>query len=160
MIGYFGPIHFESSTKKVKTFKDLSRKNATRWGEHSSLQRKPVMEFVGKGIDEISFTLFWRIEDNVYPEKEIKPLKDAMQEGKVLAFFLGSRPVGSGKYVVTQIDDSAKRIDNKGNLLAVEYQVTAKEYVTNKAKVKEKKKDKIDKKMVAKKKVTKEVNKK
>lgn len=153
MIGYLGEVVFVSSAHQVKTFKDLSTKEDPRVSFHETLGRKPVAEFVGQGGKEVSLSLLWRVEDQVNPDEAMAPLRKARDEGEVLSFFLGNRPVGGGRFLITGLSEQFLRLDNKGRPFAIHASVTLKEYVTNKATVKEKK-ETVKKKEVTKKNVT------
>ncbi len=153
MIGYLGEVVFVSSSRQVKTLKTLSTKEDPRVSFHETLGRKPVAEFVGQGTKDVNLTLSWRVEDGVNPEEAMAPLRKARDEGEVLSFFLGNRPVGSGRFLITGLSESLLRIDNQGRPFAIHAEVALKEYVTNKATVKEKK-DTVKKREVTKKNVT------
>lgn len=134
MIGTLGSLTFVASSEKIKTFQSLSMKTGVRYGQHDTLLNKPTLEFLGEDLDTVTIKLLWRIEDSINPEEEMKGLEKAMKEGEVLLFFLGDKKVGSGKYVIKSISKDPHRVDNKGNLLCVEYDVELCEYFEAKKK--------------------------
>lgn len=132
MIGTLGDLKFVTSSNQMKTFKDLSVSQSVRYGEHETLQGKPKLEYTGQVLDSLKFQLYWRVEDRVNPEREIDYLYKKMAEGEVLSFILGGVKVGSGRYVITNIERSFVRFDNRGKALAVKYDISLKEYIEEK----------------------------
>lgn len=130
MIGSLGDFIFTASSEQVKTFKDLTTDKGVRYGSHSTIDGKPRLEFTGPELDSISLKLFWRVEDKVNPVKEIEYLEKALNKGEILTFLIGGKRVGdTGRYIIKSIKNSHTRIDNKGNFLAVEYDLSLEEYV-------------------------------
>lgn len=138
MIGILGDLEFVASSNKIHTFQEMSTTQSVRYAEHASLQRKPVLEYIGPNLDEVSLKIQWRIEDKVNPLAEIDKLKKKMDDGEFLPFFLGSRKVGTGKFVITDIPQTYNRVDNHGNVLSVSAEVKLKEVVEKKANVERK----------------------
>ena len=54
-IGTFGPLTFETSEKKVRTFDAFKRKTGAKFEEHTIIGLKPKLEFTAPGLDDISF---------------------------------------------------------------------------------------------------------
>lgn len=129
MIGSLGDFIFVASADQFKTFKNLNLDRSTRYGKHDVVDGKPRLEFTQEDTDSVGFDLFWRIEDNVNPHAEIGYLQNARIEGEILMFIVGGKKVGSGRYIIKSIKEKAKRIDNRGNMLAIEYSVQLEEYV-------------------------------
>lgn len=149
MIGTLGEVSFNCSSEQFKTFKDLSISNSARVGQHDNLQGKPRLEFIAPGLDKVTLKLSWGIEGRVNSLEAIKPLEKARDEGEILLFMLGSKLVGSGRYMVTDISKSKQRIDNRGNVLSADFSITLQEYVVKVDETEEEKKsDSIPKKNV------------
>ena len=129
MIGILGDLEFVASANKIHTFQEMSITQNVRYAEHASLQRKPVLEYIGPNLDEVSLKIQWRIEDRVNPLAEIDKLKKKMDDGEVLPFFLGSRKIGTGKFVIMDIPQTYNRVDNHGNVLSVTAEIKLKEII-------------------------------
>lgn len=134
-IGVLGPIIFNASTDKVQTFEEYNLEKSSRIAIHENLQNKPIVEFIGPGLDKITLKITWSIEGKINPSTEISKLEEKQEKGEVIIFFLGGKPVGKGKYLIENISKSSKRIDNKGNLLSISFNVNLIEYTENAAKV-------------------------
>lgn len=135
-IGTLGPITFNSSSDKIQTFEEYNLDKSSRIAIHENLQNKPIVEFIGPGLDKIALKLTWSIEGKINPLVEISKLEEKQEKGEVIIFFLGGKPVGNGKYLIDNISRAHKRIDNKGNLLSISFNVSLIEYTDNAAKVK------------------------
>lgn len=130
-IGTLGPITFNSSTDKVQTFEEYNLDKTSRIAIHDNLQGKPIVEFIGPGLDKITLKLTWTIEGKINPVVEISKLEKKQEKGEVVIFFLGGKPVGKGKYLIEDISRSHKRIDSKGNLLSISINISLIEYAEN-----------------------------
>lgn len=135
MIGSLGPIIFTVSSNKKQTFEGLNRENSNRIATHENLNNKPILEFIGPGLDIVTLNLTWSIEHNLNPDVELQKLRDIRDKGEVIPFILGNKPYGSGKYILKSIGEEQKRIDNKGNILSITFSLTLEEYIENIVKV-------------------------
>lgn len=139
-IGSYGDVVFEVSTKKTKTFKDFERSGSARWNDHEIIGKKPKSEFAGPGLEEINFTILFKVELGVNPLKEIEKLRMMKDTGKVASFIIGGKPISQNYWSIQQTSESYKVVDNKGNILAAEVSVDLKEYYVKPQKAKRKKK--------------------
>lgn len=126
MIGIFGSVVFETSSEKVRTFSDFKRSGEAEYGEHSRIGRKGILEFLGPGLDQITFSMLFTVSLGVNPREEIDKLRDLLNGGETETLILGGKPLGD--FVVTSLSETWKRMDNAGRLLAAETSVTLKEY--------------------------------
>lgn len=135
MIGSLGPIIFNASSTRKQTFEGLNRENSNRIATHENLNNKPILEFIGPGLDKVTLNLTWSIEHNLNPDVELQKLRDIRDKGEVVSFILGNKPYGSGKYLLENIGEEQKRIDNKGNIFSITFSLTLNEYIENVEKV-------------------------
>ncbi|PID19378.1 MULTISPECIES: phage tail protein [unclassified Sporosarcina] len=136
IIGSFGEVIFEVSPKKLLSFHDMERSNKSRWSEHEIHGKKPKLEFEGAGLSDVSYRVLLRAENGVNPIKEIEKLNKMNDSGKAAHFILGSKPISRYKFIITEITEAMKNIDQSGNLLSAEVTVKLKEYVEDKVEVK------------------------
>lgn len=129
MIGAFGPVVFTVSEKQVKTFDALSRTESGRWTKHDVFLKKPVSEFLGPDLSQLSFTMHFNAMHGVNPRKETDTLIRMAREGQVHAFLLGGRRFGLSKFALKSVKVDFKHVDNRGNVIVAEASVTLEEYV-------------------------------
>lgn len=131
-LGALGDVVFISSFKipiKVRTFRDFQRDSNARWGTNEIHLQKPRSQYLGPGLDTISFTMSFDVKLGMNPRKEMERLLDYQREGKVLTLQIGGKPLGQGKWKIMNLTQSWESIDREGNLLKSDLSVTLEEYV-------------------------------
>ena len=56
-VGIFGKLPFLCSSAVTFTFKDLSVSRSVRWATHEVIGKKPLLEYIGPGLTEVSFNI-------------------------------------------------------------------------------------------------------
>lgn len=131
-LGALGDIVFISSFKtprKVRTFNDFKRDSAARWGNNDIHLKKPRSQFLGPGLDTITFTMSFDVNLGMNPRVEMEKLLKYETEGKVLPLQIGGKGLGKGKWKILSLGQAWERIDRDGNLLKASLSVTLEEYV-------------------------------
>ncbi len=128
-LGAFGDIAFETSAERVRTWQQMSRKGAARFAEHAVAKGKPLLEFLGPSLEELTMVIRFDIQLGVEPEIELAALRDIRDAGKERVLVIGG--VVIGKFVLEEIGEEHKRHSGSGRLLLAEVNIKLKEYVTN-----------------------------
>lgn len=128
-IGSYGDIVFEVSKKKTQTFNEFEREGSTRWNDHEIINLKPISEFNGPNLDEISITITLKAELGINPVKQIEKLRAMKDKGKAAPFIIGGKTISKNNWVIDRMTESHKVIDNKGNTLTAEVTLSLREYV-------------------------------
>ncbi|WP_310830377.1 phage tail protein [Paenibacillus pedocola] len=128
-IGAFGPVIFKVSEDKVLTFQDLTRSSAGRWAQHDILGKKPKKEWLGPGVDSVSFTMRFVSSLELNPRTELDRLTELERAGKALPLVIGNKGLGTGLWVITSLSQAWEQIDNKGYVYAATVDITLEEYV-------------------------------
>ncbi len=131
MIGSFGDVQFTVSMAQVRTFKNYKRSGGARWDEHDLINRKPLGEFKGAGLEELTFAIQLHSSLGVVPEDELDTLRRMRDSGKSYVFVLGESPIGDNNWVITNISETSDFINHLGQLQAVTAELTLKEYVVS-----------------------------
>ena len=129
MIGSFGEIIFEASYNKTKTFDEFNRTSADRWATHDIIGLKPKSEFLGPGLDKITFTMLFDVSLGVNPRTEMDKLLVMSRLGKIETLIVGGKPLGSYKWKILGLGQNWNIVDNHGNLIKGAINVTLEEYV-------------------------------
>ena len=87
-----------------------------------------MLEFTGKDVESMSFSMLFTIFLGVNPIKEIAKLLQAMRRGEVHRLVIGPKAYGTSKWVITKVSSSLDKYDSKGNLLSSKVSVTMKSY--------------------------------
>ena len=94
----------------------------------SDLIKADLLEYMGPGIESISFSMVLSVFLGVNPLKEIKKLREMVRKGYAERLVIGGKVYGSYKWVMQKGTVDFQRFDNKGNLWAAKISVTLKEY--------------------------------
>lgn len=128
-IGSLGSIVFSVGPDAIRTFNDFTRSSAGRWANHEVLGKKPLSQFIGPGLDTVSFTVRLDVRYGINPRKELDALVELERAGKAMPLIIGGKGVGVNKFKITSLEQTWTDIDNKGNLLRADITVNLEEYV-------------------------------
>ena len=128
LIGSWGDFTFEVSRGSVKTFTGLKWDSSVKYATHDRHLKEPLLEFTGKDVESMSFSMLFTIFLGVNPIKEVANLLQAMRRGEVHRLVIGPKAYGTSKWVITKVSSSLDKYDNKGNLLSSKVSVTMKSY--------------------------------
>ena len=131
-IGTFGPLTFETSEKRIRTFDAFKRKTQSKWEDHNIIGLKAKTEFIAPGLDEISFQVVFSAYLGISPVKEIDSLREIDQKGEYHPLIIGGKTLG--KFVITSVAEAWNRVDNQGNLLTAAVDLNLKEYIESSSK--------------------------
>lgn len=129
MIGTLGNAVFQASADKVYTFFGLGRSSNARYEEHAVIAQKPVLELIGPGLEQISFSMRFDVALGINPIEEINRLREARDTGAVLPLTIGGNFLGD--WVIEGISEDWRNIDSQGKLLVAIVQVSIKENQLN-----------------------------
>ncbi len=122
VIGVFGDIPFVCSQSLVLTFRDLSRKNSTKWARHEVLGRKPVLEWIGENADEVSFRIRFDQSLNAPPLAGLTALKALMETHEPQILIIGGEYLG--KFVIESVDEERRYHSGAGICIVAEADIT------------------------------------
>ncbi|MEA5034038.1 phage tail protein [Cloacibacillus evryensis] len=113
----------------VRTFSELQQKNSARYAEHEVIGKKPLLEFLGPGLEEISFKLQLMSSLGVKPDEEVKVLQEMRDAGEVGQLIFGEIKIG--KFVIVDLSQQEGPRDRHGAPTWIEVELTIKEYVSH-----------------------------
>ena len=129
-IGNLGKlITFEVSSKRVRTFQNMSQTVKGRWATHEVIGGKPVSEFLGPGLRAMTLTIHLSSSLGVKPRTIIENIEKAVEKGTPFPFVLGGKKVGSYKWVITDMSETWDVIIKDGWLVSAKLNLTIAEYV-------------------------------
>ena len=131
-IGTFGPLTFETSEKRIRTFDAFKRKTGAKFEEHAIIGLKPKLEFTAPGLDDITFQVVFSAYLGLNPAKEIDSLREIVQKGEYHPLIIGGKTLG--KFVIESVSEAWNHVDNKGNLLDAAVDISLKEYIESASK--------------------------
>ncbi|UTH76089.1 phage tail protein [Chromobacterium sp. IIBBL 290-4] len=122
MYAVLGDIEFDL----ISYFDGLEQRGGSDYAEHGRIGGKPVLQFVGDRLDEIRIDL---VLHAAYcdPDGELQRLHAARQQHQALALVLGNGD-HKGHFVITELTSTGRQTDRSGNLIAVEAQLSLREF--------------------------------
>lgn len=103
-----------------------SERSTADFAEHARLQGKPLLQWVGEGLDELTLEVALHAA-LVEPEAHIRKLKKAKAAHQPLPYVLGSGDY-RGIYVLTSVDVTTRKTDGSGRLIAAAVNLGLREY--------------------------------
>lgn len=128
MIGYFGDIVFETSDKRILTFSGFQRNISSRWADHETIGKKPTSEFLGPGLDTISFVVTLNGSFGVKPKQEMDKWLIYARNGNAETLVVGNGALGVDKWTVQSVSQMWDVVWNDGKVFKGKVEVTLKEY--------------------------------
>lgn len=128
MIGYFGPIKFETSDRRILTFTDFQRESTTRSEKHDVIGRKPVKEFIGPDLDTITFTITLTATSGVNPRVEAEKWLRMSRNGEAHPLVIGKRGLGFDRWTIESVSQMWDVVLNKGQVYSAKVDITLEEY--------------------------------
>jgi hypothetical protein len=132
MIGLYGTIFFHSGTTGLTTFNELKKTVTARWGDHPVHLSKPLLEYSGPQLIEITFRMELIKPFTADPLATIIILEEIMDLAIPLPLIIGMKPMGRGfsLFVLTSLSHEMKYFYRGGGLLGASVEVQLKEYPT------------------------------
>ena len=121
-------VAFVVSDSCVKTIRAYKRENGGRWATHEIIGQKPVLEFLGPGLANLSFNVQLNVALGVNPKTELERLREICDTGEAALFVLAGEPVTKNRFILEKLSESVQYTDGKGNILIAEASLSLKEY--------------------------------
>ncbi|GFM85416.1 hypothetical protein PSCICO_08150 [Pseudomonas cichorii] len=122
MFAVLGKLEFEVASGIT----GMEQRGTADWAEHPLIKGKPKLEWIGEGLEEITFTMQlhpWLGD----PEVRLRNLRELKAKHEPLAFVLGSGEY-LGTFVVTDISSVPKRASADGRIFSTAVQVGLREF--------------------------------
>ncbi len=120
-------------TLRVMTFDDFKRGSSARWATHEIIQQKSILEFIGPGLEELSFSVLLHAGLGVKPKEELKKLRQIRDEGIICLLMIGDEQVTDNKVVLQKMDEDPRTFDGTGEMLVVAVNLSFTEYPESEA---------------------------
>lgn len=128
VIGSFLDVVFEVREDKVNTFTNFTRSGEARYEKHDIKHQKPLTEFEGPDLDDLSFDVKLSANLGVNPTTELAKWVSARNTGQSGMFVLGNIPISNTGFVIRKITETHTTFDGKGNVLTIELNIELLEY--------------------------------
>jgi phage protein U len=126
MFALLGDVQFDLITY----FDGFESEFGADFAEHTLIEGKPRLQFIGDKLDEIRIQLAFH-QYYCDPEAELVKLKTALAGHQAMALVLGNGDY-KGWFVLTSVQATSKHTDKAGTLVALEAGITLREFVGDK----------------------------
>ncbi|MEC0171174.1 phage tail protein [Paenibacillus graminis] len=128
-IGSLGPVVFVVAEGAIRTIDNFNRSSSSRWAQHDIIGQKPKKEFLGPGVDSVTFSVRFSAALGLKPRKELDRLTELDRSGKAMPLIIGRKSVGVALWVITSLSQDWNTLDNMGNIVDAQATITLEEYV-------------------------------
>lgn len=104
----------------------MEQRGTADWAEHARIKGKPLLEWIGEGLDEINLSIELHINLGD-PEKRWRALREAKSKHEPLALVLGSGDY-LGPHVIADLSLQHRRMTATGQLASATVQLSLREY--------------------------------
>ena len=129
-IGAFNELVFEVSTERVITYDDYKRETKARYARHELINQTSVLEYLGRDLEEITFTMMFTISLGVDPAEETSKLRRMCLDGVADYLILGNTVVGENLWTIESVGEAKKAVDHFGKTIVSSVNVKMVEYVS------------------------------
>lgn len=129
MVGLWGPIRFRVSDSQVLTFQNLKRNVSGNWNEYERIGMKPLPQFTGPALQEITMDIVLDASLGVRPKTLIKKIERMTETGQVYPLVLGKRVFGSSRWRCVKSSEAYEILLHKGEIYRAKVSLTMKEYL-------------------------------
>lgn len=129
-IGNLGKtIIFETSDKKILSFKNFQQDVSGRWASHERILKKPKSEFLGADLRKVTFKVELNALHGMKPRTVLKAMETMVEKGIAEPLVIGGSRIGTSKWTMSSISEAWDVVLNKGELLQATVSITLIEYV-------------------------------
>lgn len=122
MFAQLGDIKFELITY----FNGLNETTSYNYVQHERIENKPLLQFMGKNLQEESIKLNFH-KTFCKPEEELKKLKNVADKAAPLKFIKGNGEY-VGVFVIQEIQQTTEQASPEGNLVSIQVELRLLEY--------------------------------
>jgi hypothetical protein len=129
--GIYGAIIFGKAMGRIMTFEHIDRKYKGRFGTHMVHLRKPLLEWAGNDLVDISMRVGLDAAWCGDPNPLLMQWHFFHENAIAAPLIVGGKPMGPGLslFVITEMNEHHKHWLPRGRLIAVELDVTFQEYI-------------------------------
>lgn len=127
-IGYLADIVFYTALDNVLTVSDVTRSGSARWEKHNLMLEKPVKQFSGPDVEQITCKILISASLGQSPDSTVKKLRKYRDTGAVLPFIIGGKPVSQNYFVIMTMSEDNLFTDAYGKAQSIEVSLTLEEY--------------------------------
>lgn len=119
---------YKKGRMKVVTFQNMTQSVRGRWTSHAIIGKKPVSEFLGPDMRQITLPIVLSVDLGINPRKVLDSLEKAVEKGSAYDFVIGGKKVGKYQWCITGMSETWDIVMNNGMLVQAKVSLTLEEY--------------------------------
>lgn len=124
-LGSFGPIVFEVSEIKIRTFNDMSQRKRGRYSVINVANHEQLLQYEGKELQTVSFTIQLH-HRFCNPMEEIERLRGMVDDHKAYSLIVGGFMIG--EFVLEEMGADWKTVADNGVIMMATGSLSLKEF--------------------------------
>lgn len=129
LIAYWGHEWFRVTPWFTFTFNDFERDSGGRYNYLERIGMKPLTDYAGPGLDEITFTAILEKSLGLNPRSVVDWWNRLSNAGKADVLVVGNKMVGNNKWTLKSVKEHWNNIDGKGNVISGTMDLSFEEYM-------------------------------
>jgi phage protein U len=129
LIAYWGHEYFRVTQRFVFTFNNFERDSGGRYNYLERIGMKPMTDYAGPGLDQITFTAILEKSLGLNPRSVVGWWNRLSNSGKADVLVVGNKMVGQNNWLLKSVKEHWNTIDGKGNVLSGTMDLTFEEYM-------------------------------
>lgn len=128
-IGTYGKRVFATFDRRILTFRDFAYTTTPRFAEHDIISNKPIMEYLGPGLDDITFSITLRADMGINVRTELEEWRKSAAVGSAERLIIGKTRLGSSLWCIMGCSEAWGVVTNLGAIISASVDVTMREYI-------------------------------
>lgn len=129
IVGNFGDVIFETSDKKVLTYKNFRRDITSRFAVHEVIGKKPTSEFLAPNLDNVSFEVQVKTSLGYNPNDVIDQFIIYCRNGDIFPLVIGPKTIGVDKWSLSSVGVPVNTFGKNGEIVSASLELSFQEYV-------------------------------
>ena len=128
-LGAFADLVFEVSSLRTLTFDRFKRDTKARFAKHELINQTTVLEYLGRDLEQITFSMKFNRQLNVDPRVETRKIRQLCADGIADYLIIGNQVIGDNLWVIESTGEAVEFWDNRGQILVSTVEVKMSEYI-------------------------------
>ncbi len=129
LVAYWGHEWFRVTPWFTFTFNDFERDSGGRYNYLERIGMKPLTDYAGPGLDEITFTAILEKSLGLNPRAVVDWWNRLSNAGKADVLVVGNKMIGKNKWTLKSVKEHWNNIDGKGNVISGTMDLSFEEYM-------------------------------
>lgn len=128
MVGSYGKVIFEVSSKKILTPNKISRTLGATYATHTLIKNKPRKQLIGAKPEGVTLSITLRADLGYKPRNMLEKLRKMSENGQAERLIIGGVPASKLPLVILDISETWDVVLQHGELFQASVTLTMEEY--------------------------------